>query len=131
MQSEKNVCYGLWSDGIIGLLFFKNDAGSTVTVNEFRYRVILKEFMFPKINDFDEDDMCFQQDHATCHTANEIIDFLKEKIGDYYFEKWICQLAPKIMRFNISAGLLFMGFCIPINYKYLTQYKTYIERVIA
>ena len=83
MHTEKlTVWCGLWSGGIIGPFFFKNDAGATVTVTGIRYRAIINQFLFLKINDIDADDICFQQDGATCRTANETVDLLKEKFGE-------------------------------------------------
>ena len=83
MHLEKLTAWcGLWSNGIIGPFFFKNDAGATVTVNGIRYRAMINQFLFLKINDIDADDICFQQDDATCHTANETINLLKEKFGE-------------------------------------------------
>ena len=65
--------------------FFKNDAGATVTVNGIRYSGMINQFLFLKMNDIDADDIWFQQDGATCHTANETINLLKEKFGE---SKW-------------------------------------------
>ena len=82
MHPEKlTVWCGLWSGGIIGPFFFKNDARATVTVNGIRYRAMINQFLFLKINDIDADDDCFQQDGTTCHTVNETINLLKEKFG--------------------------------------------------
>ena len=78
MHPEKlTVWCGLWSAGIIGPFFFKNDAGATVTVNGIRCRAMINQFLFLKINDIDADDICFQQDGAKCHTANQTINLLK------------------------------------------------------
>ena len=83
MHLEKRTVWcGLWSGGIIGPFFFKNDAGATVTVNGIRYRAMINQFLFLKINDINADDICFQQDGVTCHTANETINLLKEKFGE-------------------------------------------------
>ncbi|CAF1523416.1 unnamed protein product [Didymodactylos carnosus] len=76
------VWCGLWSGGIIGPFFFKNDARATVTVNGIRYTAMINQFLFPKIDDIDADDIWFQQDDATCHTANATINLLKEKFGE-------------------------------------------------
>ena len=54
-----------WYGGIIGLFFFKNKQGAAVTVNGERYRTMLNEFLFPKIEEDDMDDIWFQQDGAT------------------------------------------------------------------
>jgi hypothetical protein len=45
--------------------FFENDIGRTVMVNGVRYRSILTEFLWPKLNN--TTDLCFQQDGVTCH----------------------------------------------------------------
>ena len=76
------VWCGLWSGGIIGPFFFKNDAKAAVTVNGIRYRAMINQFLFLIINDIDADDIWFQQDDATCYTANETINLLKEKFGE-------------------------------------------------
>ena len=66
-----------WYDTIIGPFFFENEQGAAVTVNGERYRAMLNEFLFPKIEEDDMDDIWFQQDGATCHTTNIIIDLLR------------------------------------------------------
>ena len=38
---------------------------------------MLNEFLFPKIEEDDMDDILFQQEGATCHTANVTIDLLR------------------------------------------------------
>ena len=45
-----------------------------VTVNGDRYRVILNEFLFTKIEEVDIGNIWFQQDCATCHTAGATLD---------------------------------------------------------
>ena len=58
-----------WSRGIIGPFFFENEQGEDVTVNGNRYRVMLNEFLFTKIEEEAIDNIWFQQHGATCHTA--------------------------------------------------------------
>ena len=70
------VWCGFWHGGIIGPFFFQNDQGATVTVNGERYRATLNEFLFPNVEENDMDDVWFQQDGATCHTANVTIELL-------------------------------------------------------
>ena len=41
--------------GIIGSFFFKNEQGEAVTVNDDRYRAMLNEFLFTKIEEEDID----------------------------------------------------------------------------
>ncbi|CAK9813904.1 Transposable element Tc3 transposase [Anthophora plagiata] len=71
------VWCGFWSGGIIGPFFFENEQGNAVTVSGDRYRAMLSNFLFPKIEEDDIDDIWFQQDGATCHTANVTIDLLR------------------------------------------------------
>lgn len=83
MHPDKcTVWCGLWAGGIIGPYFFKNEEGQRVTVNGNRYRTMINEFLLPNLEDMDMDEMWFQQDGATCHTARETIDLLKETFND-------------------------------------------------
>ena len=68
---------GFWSGGIIGPFFFENEQGAAVTVNSERYRAMLNEFLLPKFEEENTDDIWFQQDGAPCHTANATIDLLR------------------------------------------------------
>ena len=45
------VLCGFWSKGIIGSFFFENEQGEVVTVNGDRYRAMLNEFLFTKIEE--------------------------------------------------------------------------------
>ena len=83
LHPEKcTVWCGLHAGGIIGPYFFKNEAGARVTVNGDRYRTMINDFLFENMDDIDPDEMWFQQDGATCHTAIATIDLLKSKFGD-------------------------------------------------
>ncbi|GFV90669.1 transposable element Tc3 transposase [Trichonephila clavipes] len=68
--------------GVIGPYFFKNDEGHYVTVNGDRYRAMITNFFIPELNNQDIQELWFQQDGATCHTARATIDFLKDTFGD-------------------------------------------------
>ncbi|GFX74443.1 uncharacterized protein TNCV_3213301 [Trichonephila clavipes] len=72
----------LWADGIIGPYFFKNDEGHNVTVNGDQYRAIMTNFFIPELNNHDVQQLWFQQDGTTCHTARATIDLLKDTFGD-------------------------------------------------
>ena len=56
---------GFWYSGIIESFFIENEQGAAVTVNGERYRAILNEFSFPKIEEDDMVDILFQQEEAT------------------------------------------------------------------
>ncbi|GFX28276.1 hypothetical protein TNCV_1125301 [Trichonephila clavipes] len=75
LHPEKlTVCCALWAGGIIGPYFFKNDEGHNVTVNGDRYRAMITNFFIPELNNHDVQELWFQQDGATCHTARATID---------------------------------------------------------
>ncbi|GFX48314.1 uncharacterized protein TNCV_4613131 [Trichonephila clavipes] len=76
------VWCALWAGGIIGPYFFKNDEGHNVTVNGDRYRAMITNFFIPELNNHDVEELWFQQDGATCHTARATIDLLKDTFGD-------------------------------------------------
>ncbi|GFX27910.1 uncharacterized protein TNCV_3083322 [Trichonephila clavipes] len=83
LHPEKlTVWYALWADGIIDPYFFKNDEGHNVTVNGDRYRAMIINFFIPELNNHDVQELWFQQDGATCHTARATIDLLKDTFGD-------------------------------------------------
>ncbi|GFW70530.1 putative DD41D transposase [Trichonephila clavipes] len=83
LHPEKlTVWCALWAGGIIGPYFFKNDAGHNVTINGDRYRAMITNFFIPELNNQDVQELWFQQDGATCHTARATIDLLKDTFGD-------------------------------------------------
>ncbi|GFW07602.1 DUF4817 domain-containing protein [Trichonephila clavipes] len=91
LHPEKlTVWCALWSGGIIGPYFFKNDEGHNVTVNGDRYRAMITNFFIPELNNHDVQELWFQQDGATCHTARATIDLLKDTFGD----RLISRLGP-------------------------------------
>ncbi|GFT13581.1 putative DD41D transposase [Trichonephila clavipes] len=83
LHPEKlTVWCALWAGGIIGPYFFKNDEGHNVTVNGDRYRAMITNFFIPELNNHDVQELWFQQDGATSHTARATIDLLKDTFGD-------------------------------------------------
>ncbi|GFW98687.1 uncharacterized protein TNCV_2758651 [Trichonephila clavipes] len=83
LHPEKlTVWCALWAGGIIGPYFFKNDEGHNVTVNGDRYRAMITNFFIPELNNHDVQELRFQQDGATCHTARATIDLLNDTLGD-------------------------------------------------
>ncbi|KAL7724213.1 hypothetical protein ACLKA6_010198 [Drosophila palustris] len=79
------------------IFFFENEEGATVTVNGERYRQMLSDWFFEEIEAEDLDDIWFQQDGATCHSAHATIDLLRpmyvRKSNNQ--QKWRCELAAK------------------------------------
>ncbi|GFV72866.1 putative transposase [Trichonephila clavipes] len=82
LHPEKlTVWCALWAGGIIDPNF-KNDEGHNVTVNGDRYRAMITNFFIPELNNHDVQELWFQQDGTTCHTARATIDLLKDTFGD-------------------------------------------------
>ena len=89
-----------WSRGIIRQFFFENEQGEAVTVNGRRYGAMLNEFLFTKIEEKDIGNIWFQQDGATCHTAEAKLDVLcpvfEERIiscrAYVVWPQWSCDL---------------------------------------
>ncbi|GFX80254.1 putative DD41D transposase [Trichonephila clavipes] len=83
LHPEKlTVWCALWAGGIIVPYFFKNDEGHNVTVNGDRYRAMITNFFIPELNNYDVQELWFQQDGATCHTAHATIDLMEDTFGD-------------------------------------------------
>ncbi|GFW20764.1 uncharacterized protein TNCV_1049851 [Trichonephila clavipes] len=59
-----------------------NQSIPIVAVNGDRYRAMITNFFIPEFNNHDVQELWFQQDGATCHTARAIIDLLKDTFGD-------------------------------------------------
>ncbi|GFU25313.1 putative DD41D transposase [Trichonephila clavipes] len=79
LHPEKlTVWCALWAGGIL----LQNDEGHNVTVNGDRYRAMITNFFIPELNNHDVQELWFQQDGATCHTAHATIDLLKDAFGD-------------------------------------------------
>ena len=60
--------------GIIEPFFFENQQKQAVTFKSDRYRAMLNEFLFTKIEDEEIGNIWFQQDSATWHTAEATLD---------------------------------------------------------
>lgn len=71
------VWCGVWYRGVIGPYFFEDNAGNSLTVTGERYREMLQNFLAPQIQQFNLQNMWFQQDGATCHTARETMNLLR------------------------------------------------------
>ncbi|GFU26753.1 uncharacterized protein TNCV_1838121 [Trichonephila clavipes] len=79
LHPEKlTIWCALWAGGIIGPYFFKNDEGHNGTVNGDRYRAMITNFFIPEFNNHDVQELWFQKDGATCHTARTTINLLKD-----------------------------------------------------
>lgn len=83
-------------------IFFKNENGRNVTVNGVRYREMITDFLVPKIQELDINDLWFQQDGATCHTTRETLILLAShfdeniisRFGPFNWPHRSCDLTP-------------------------------------
>ena len=76
------VWYGFSSRAIFVPFFLEIEQGEAVTVNGDRYRAMLNVFLFTKIEEEDIGNIWFQQDGATCHTAEVTLDVLRSVFED-------------------------------------------------
>ncbi|GFX79906.1 putative transposable element [Trichonephila clavipes] len=115
--------------------FFKNDEGHNVTVNGDRYRALITNFFIPELSNHDVQELWFQQDGATCHTARETIDLLKASFGDHLISRFgpvnwpprSCDLTPlKYFLWSYVKSLVYAN--TPQTLDYL---EDNIRRVIA
>ena len=67
-----------WSRRIIG----PNEQEEAVTANGDRYRAMLNEFLFTKIEEEDIGNIWFQQDGPTCHTVEATPNVLRPVFED-------------------------------------------------
>ncbi|GFS51659.1 hypothetical protein TNCV_613471 [Trichonephila clavipes] len=49
---------------------------------------MITNFFIPELNNHDVQELWFQQDGATCHTARATIDLLKDSFGDRLFSRF-------------------------------------------
>ncbi|GFU35458.1 hypothetical protein TNCV_2192941 [Trichonephila clavipes] len=79
-----------------------NPSSKTIKATTLQSMVIgieprLPNFFIPELNNHDVQELWFQQDGATCHTARATIDLLKDTFGDCLISFWTCELASKIL----------------------------------
>ena len=76
------VWCGFHAGDVIGPYFFMDENDRYVNVNGERYRAMLEDYLWTELDEHDINDMSFQQDDATSHTARVTIDLLKGKFGE-------------------------------------------------
>ena len=93
---------GFHARGVIRPYFFVHENDRHVTVIGERYRAMLEDYLWTKLDELDINDMWFQQGGAISHTAGVSIDLLKGKFGERVISrngpvKWppgSCDLTP-------------------------------------
>ncbi|GFW47839.1 uncharacterized protein TNCV_251681 [Trichonephila clavipes] len=78
--------------------------------NGDRYRAMITNFFIPELNNHDVQELWFQQDSATCHTARVTIDLLKDTFGDHLISRF--GPVSRFGRFGPDTARLFsVGLC--------------------
>ena len=81
------VWCGFWFRGIIGPFFFENEQGQTIAANGDRYRAMLNEFLFTKIEEEDIGNIWFEQVLWPVFEARII-----NRRADVVWPPWNCNL---------------------------------------
>ncbi|GFW23675.1 uncharacterized protein TNCV_2032181 [Trichonephila clavipes] len=120
------------TDSILGRLEVYD---CSATLNGDRYRAMITNFFIPELNNHDVQELWFQQDGATCHTARATIDLLKDTFGDRLISRFgpvnwpprSCDLTP--------LDYFLCGYVMSLVYadkpKTLDHLEDNIRRVIA
>jgi hypothetical protein len=74
------VWCGVMAEWVIGPYFFENEEGQPERISGPLYRKMLENVLRPAVEDNQE--VWFQQDGATAHTARAPMDFLREMFGE-------------------------------------------------
>ncbi|GFX03784.1 transposase [Trichonephila clavipes] len=131
LHPEKlTVWCAVWAGGIIGPYFFKNDEGHNVTVNGDQYRAMITNLFIPELNIHDVQELWFQQDGATYHTARATIDLLKNTFGGRLISRFgpvnwpprSCDLTP--LDYFLWGYVKSLVWSMRISHKRLTIWKT-------
>ena len=118
IQKRVTVWCGYRSRGIIGPFFFENEQGD-------RYRAMLNEFLFTKIENEVIGSIWFQHDGAMCHTADVTVDVLRSVFRDGIINRkvdvvwppWNCDSTPldsyllgaiKGVKYRCTQSILFL-----------------------
>ncbi|GFX86181.1 transposable element Tc3 transposase [Trichonephila clavipes] len=82
LHPEKTDCLVRFYGLVESLVRTSKTMKATTLVNGDRYRAMITNFFIPELNNHDVQELWFQQDGATCHTARATIDLLKDTFGD-------------------------------------------------
>ena len=78
---HESALFTFWC-GLWAVLLIREDQDRHVTVNGNCYRSMITEYFRLQLDDIALQDMWFQQDGATSHTANVTINLLETKFGE-------------------------------------------------
>ena len=61
-----------WTEGVIGPYLFEDKGGQSLIVNGNRYKEIVTNFLWPRLEGMDLQDVLFQQGGATAHIGGAL-----------------------------------------------------------
>jgi len=93
------VWSGFWAGGVIGPYFFENEVGATVTVNGWRYRATINEFLWPELECGRR--LFSARRRYVPHKQRNNRNVARKVSGPCYFSMRWSQLATEILWFNI------------------------------
>ena len=128
---QVNVWCGFWSRGIIGPFFLENEQREAVTVNSDRYRAILNEFLFTKIEKEDIGNIWLQQDGSMCDRAEAALDVLRPVFEDRIISRradvvWAprnCDLTPLDYYLGVPSKISVTPTSPRDNWRFKGQYS--------
>ena len=136
-----SIWCGFYAGDVIGPYFFVGENDCHVTVNGELYRAMLEDFLWPELDELDINDMWFQQDGATSHTARVTIDLLKDKFGERVISRngpveWpprSCDLTPFDHSKTTSIAKLptFRSKCVPEWWKIGSNESTAVNGLVV
>ncbi|GFT13763.1 putative transposable element [Trichonephila clavipes] len=86
-ESDKNTSVAAFGEPTASK-GFEGSEQDLVNVNGDRYRAMITNFFIPELNNSGVQELWFQQDGATYHTARATIDLLKDTFGDYLISRF-------------------------------------------
>ncbi|GFU71006.1 uncharacterized protein TNCV_4487691 [Trichonephila clavipes] len=96
---------------------------------------MITNFFIPKLNTHDVQELWFQQDGATCHTARATIDLLKDTFGDRLISRFGPVNRPPISCDLTPLDYFLLGYVKSLVYadkpQTLDHLEDNIRRVIA
>ncbi|GFU28930.1 hypothetical protein TNCV_470611 [Trichonephila clavipes] len=85
---------------------------------------MITNFFIPELNNHDVQELWFQQDGATCHTARATIDLLKDTFGDHL----ISRFGPvNWISFTPNAAVLFVGVAIQPEVRFIAKQNSLMK----
>jgi len=85
-----SVWCGISNVGIVGPYFFEEEEGATVTVTSERYVEMLRNFLRPQLRILlvNMEEMWFQQDGATAHTARASMTLVRQMFPQHVVSRF-------------------------------------------